>query len=282
MLIFLTYTPVSAQLVEMVFGPLDGESAGVLYADLDQTIEVDLWMRTGPGISVVWFDIPMSSNDVYVDDDSREGGDYCQLLHTWDDVGFLSPNPDPVHSGYTNQSFLGIEFIEPDCDNGIITDGEWWWIASFRMTTASSGPTGVALCDAYIEGYHPLNHYTSLGICVDGDDVHEIDHSEFELDFACLWFVESSCGYYVIGDYNGSGAFNVADIVDSYSKLKTGLPEPATVCECPPESGDFWAVAADVNNSCAFNVADVVDGYSFLKTGSPEPSPCGICPPGEP
>jgi hypothetical protein len=90
------------------------------------------------------------------------------------------------------------------------------------------------------------------------------------------------CGYYLIGDFNGSGGFNVADIVDSYSKLKTGLPEPALLCECPPNSGNEWAVAADVNNSCAFNVADIVDGYSFLKTGLPEPSPCGICPPGEP
>jgi hypothetical protein len=84
---------------------------------------------------------------------------------------------------------------------------------------------------------------------------------------------------YVIGDFNGSLLFNVADIVDSYSKLKTGAPEPAYLCECPPGSGDEWAVAMDLNNSCSFNVADVVAGYSKLKTGSPELVPCEECPP---
>jgi hypothetical protein len=88
-----------------------------------------------------------------------------------------------------------------------------------------------------------------------------------------------TCGDYLIGDYNGSGAFNVADIVDGYSRLKTGLPEPAYECECPYGSGNEWAVAMDVNNSCAFNVADIVDGYSKLKTGSPELEPCEECPP---
>jgi hypothetical protein len=73
--------------------------------------------------------------------------------------------------------------------------------------------------------------------------------------------------------------FNVADIVDGYSRLKTGLPEPGQVCECPPGSGNEWAVAMDVNNSCAFNVADIVDGYSKLKTGLPDLEPCEDCPP---
>jgi len=90
------------------------------------------------------------------------------------------------------------------------------------------------------------------------------------------------CGYYVVGDFNGSGTFNIADIVESFSNLKTGLPDPALLCECPPGSGNEWAVAMDVNGSCGFNVADIVSGFSYLKTGSPEPTPCGICPPGEP
>lgn len=92
----------------------------------------------------------------------------------------------------------------------------------------------------------------------------------------------SSCGYYVIGDYNGSLSFNVADVVDAFSRLKTGLPEPALLCECPAGSGNFWAVAMDVNNSCAFNVADIIDGFSRLKTGSPILAPCAMCPPQQP
>jgi hypothetical protein len=280
--VLLAYAPVSAQLVEMVFGPLEGDSSGILFADFDQTIDVDLWIRTAPGISIIGFHIPMSSRDEYIRSNSREGGELCELLYTWDGADFWDSNPDPI-GGYTSQSFVGIEsFIETDCYNGIWTEGEWWWIASFRMTTVSSGPTGIPLCNTFKEGYEPYNYYTSLGYCLDGVIFGEIDPAEIILNYACLWFNAIACSEYTVGDYNGSGAFNVADIIDSYSRLKTGLPEPASICECPPESGEFWAVATDVNNSCAFNVADIVDGYSFLKTGSPEPSPCELCPPGEP
>jgi hypothetical protein len=229
-------------------------------------------------MSIVEIYIPLASNNIYIRSDSREGGEFCELLHTWDDVSFLPPNPDPVHSGYMNQSLFAIEFIMPDCDNGIITEGEWWWIASFRMTTLASAPMGTLLCDAFIEGFESEWNYTWMADCYTG----EISRSDIDLNFACLEFHGPSCGYYVIGDFNGSGAFNIADIVESFSNLKTGLPDPALLCECPPGSGNEWAVAMDVNNSCGFNVADIVSGFSYLKTGSPELTPCGICPPGEP
>ncbi|MEE9554970.1 MAG: hypothetical protein V3W18_11790 [candidate division Zixibacteria bacterium] len=90
------------------------------------------------------------------------------------------------------------------------------------------------------------------------------------------------CGFYVTGDYNGSESFNVADIISSFSKLKTGSPDAALPCECPQGSGNVWAVAMDVNNTCAFNVADVIAGFSKLKTGSPELIPCELCPPDSP
>ena len=90
------------------------------------------------------------------------------------------------------------------------------------------------------------------------------------------------CGPYVVGDFNGSGVFNIADIVNAFSKLKTGSPEPALLCECPAGGGNFWAVAMDVNASCVFNIADVVTGFSYLKTGAPLPVPCPDCPPGAP
>ncbi len=271
--ILIAYAPVSAQLVEIVFGPLDGDDAGILYADTNQTIDVDLWMRTAPGIRIIYINFPLSSGDEYIRNDSREGGEYCELLHTWDDVGFLSPNPDPLHSGYTNQSLLAIESLTNGCDNPIGTEGEWWWIASFRMTTVDNAPTGVPLCDALIEGADIYIEHAVLADCLIG----ELDQSDVALDFACLWF--DPCRNYVIGDFNGSGEFNIADIVDSFSKLKIDQPEAALICECPPESGDSWAIAADVNNSCSFNVTDVIAGFSKLKTGSPELVPCEACPP---
>lgn len=88
------------------------------------------------------------------------------------------------------------------------------------------------------------------------------------------------CGFYVVGDYNGNGHLNVADIVEMYSKLKTGSPVyPDLLCECPPGSGNFWPVRGDVNNSCKFNLADVV--ILCQRGWIPERPlrPCVHCPP---
>ncbi|MEE9555228.1 MAG: C25 family cysteine peptidase [candidate division Zixibacteria bacterium] len=85
---------------------------------------------------------------------------------------------------------------------------------------------------------------------------------------------------YIVGDYNGSESFNVADVIAAFSKLKTGAPVASYLCECPFGSGNIWAVAMDLNNSCNFNIADVIAGFSKLKVGFPEPVPCEDCPPG--
>ncbi|MEE9553171.1 MAG: sialidase family protein [candidate division Zixibacteria bacterium] len=89
----------------------------------------------------------------------------------------------------------------------------------------------------------------------------------------------TGCGYYAIGDFNGNDVFNVADIIEAFSKLKIGSPDPAYSCECPYGSGEEWAVVMDVNNSCGFNIADIIAGFSKLKTGEPELVPCEDCPP---
>jgi hypothetical protein len=88
---------------------------------------------------------------------------------------------------------------------------------------------------------------------------------------------EYPCGSYVVGDYNCSGQFNVADVVDMYSKLKTGSPVyPDCECDCEGD-GNIWPVGGDVNNSCTFNIADVVIAYRSLM--GPPLVPCELCPP---
>jgi len=94
----------------------------------------------------------------------------------------------------------------------------------------------------------------------------------------CNFHVGANC-HYVIGDWDGSGTMNIADIVDSFSNLKIGSPGPSYECECPAGSGNLWAVAMDVNETCTFNIADVVAAFSKLKTGLPDLLPCPDCPP---
>jgi len=92
----------------------------------------------------------------------------------------------------------------------------------------------------------------------------------------------SLCGPYVVGDYNGSGSSNVADVVDMWSKLKIGTPVyPYLLCECPP-GADPWPLRGDVNNSCNMNVSDIVWLFGKLKGQPNVLAPCAACPPGAP
>jgi len=108
--------------------------------------------------------------------------------------------------------------------------------------------------------------------------------SDYGLNF-CLTFAggggPSPCGDYVVGDFNNDNFFNVTDITNGFSQLKSGTsPNPPVLCTCieghfPPD----WAVAMDVNGNCAFNVADITDGFKRLKLGRPQENPCPECAP---
>jgi hypothetical protein len=149
-----------------------------------------------------------------------------------------------------------VDLYNSTCDN---TD-DWFW------ETGDNDPA------------HPLGQHWSPVDPPDG--AWNYDSSmDMALVLTCNYDVGGPCGDYVIGDYNCSGAANVADVVEMYSKLKTGSPTyPDCECDCEND-GNVWPVGGDVNNSCAMNVADVVALYSKLKTGEPELVPCLLCPP---
>jgi hypothetical protein len=271
------YNLTPAQTTKLIFGPRDGDDAGILYADTNEVIELDLWIRTVPDICLVGIHLPLSSNNLYIQSDSRDSGEIFYPLSEWGEVAFLPPNDDITNPGFVNQSLLAIEDLigDPPDYNCMLLWNNWFKWASYRVTTTVNASYDTLICDAFIEGYDPDNGDFVLVDFYRG----EMDRSMYEVEFACLMFAESVCGQYIIGDFNNSGDFNIADVTDSFSKLKTGSPEADLLCECPPESGGQWAVAMDVNNSCMFNIADVVTAYSKLKTGQPELIPCAYCPP---
>ena len=96
--------------------------------------------------------------------------------------------------------------------------------------------------------------------------------------FALVAFsgVANACQY-VVGDVNGSGAFNGLDVVWAINYYE-GEPPPPYSCECPPGSGRYWYVAGDVNSTCNFNGLDVTYMVGYFK-GGPAPIPCADCPP---
>ena len=257
--------PASAQepVVEIVYGPLENGHAGTIYADTNATIEVEVWFRTAPGISIWSMHLPLSSSDDYIV--SRNGGTLFHPLTEWQVWTFLDPVEDPNNVGYTNQGFVGYYWVQPDYEMGIHTEGEWWQVMSYTMTTALDIELEVPYCDAFIEGFDPNNG----GPVLVNFPAGELDRSEYTIEYPCLQF-SNTCDFYIPGDFNGSGEFNVADIVESFSNLSTGAPEGGLICECPPGSGNGWAVAMDVNNNCVFNVADVVVAYQRLAFGQIE------------
>ncbi len=269
----ITYGSATAQTTKLVFGPLDGDNAGVIRAYENATVDVDVWIRTEPGIRIVGFHLPLSSNDEYIS--SRDDGTFEDSLSGWAEVYFLSPNDDPENEGYTNQSILAMCDFPGEC-NPIETNGEWRKIATYRMTSGSAEQYDIPFCDAFIEG---VNNDHGGMVLVDFDQ-GELDPSQYELDFACLRF-EQFCGDYILGDYNGSGSVNIADLITAYSYLITCSPDAVVMCQCPPGQGEEFAVAFDLNNSCTFNIADV---YAFSRYLPDMPwmlEPCEYCQPPE-
>ncbi len=165
------------------------------------------------------------------------------------------------------------------CDLGSYNATEVYVLDHFAYV--ANEISGLAIVSVY-DPNHPylVATYDTPG---EGNDISVVDEHIFLADRNSLSIFEfqstGACNYFV-GDYNGNRAFNIADIISAFSKLKTGSPDASLLCECPPGSGDIWAVAMDLNNSCSFNVADVIVGFSKLKTGEPELVPCELCPPG--
>jgi len=259
-----------AQTTKLIFGPRDGENAGVIRAYGSASVDVDVWIRTEPGIQIVGLHLPLSSNSEYIG--SRDDGSFLYPLDEWDDAQFLAPNDDPVNDGYTNQSILGVCDSLGGCDP-IETDGQWWKIAAYKMTAGPAPQFDTPYCDAFIEGHHPENG----GIVLTDYQQGELDPSQYEVEFACLQF-EEFCGGYVKGDYSGNGVVNVADLVSAFSYLETGAPEGGVMCQCPPGQGLEFAVAFDLNNTCTFDLVDICvfirhwpNPYMFI--------PCEYCAP---
>ena len=274
----LIYGSAFAQITKLVFGPLEGNNAGVLRTYENAAVDVDLWIRTEPGIKIVGFHIPLSSYDSVIQIDTLEESSLIDPLPWWDSKLFLSPNPDPMIEGYTNHSILALKDFspgeDPDSIDAINTRGEWWKIMSFKMTAESPGQFDIPFCDAFVEGYHPDNG----GLVLIDLEQGEMNRADYEVEFACLRF-ERFCGDYIMGDYNGNGSVNTSDILAAYSYLTTCSPSAAVMCQCPPGRGEEFPPSFDLNNSCTFNMADF---YLFLQLSPHVPElaqPCEYCKP---
>ena len=212
-------------------------------------------------------------------------------LILWDDAGGAPGAPIYTFDATLNSEaatgrvwFSRPEFMMSVSFSDVTLDPGTYWLEmhvvgpenAFAMAMSNDG-----IGDEIIGSQCWVN-YEDFGGLLPGSDVFG---TEYGLNF-CLTFTggggEFPCGHYVLGDYNGSEVFNIADVIAAFSKLQTGSPDAANLCECPPGGGIIFAIAMDVNGNCAFNLADVIVAFSKLQTGSPELDGCDLCPPAPP
>lgn len=152
-----------AQSNRIVFGPLEGDDAGVLTVSAGDEIELEMWVRTDPDnpVPIVGISHALMSEDVLIS--VRSGVEIDPLFSppNWEMVFVDGPfvhNPDdnhPIPEGHTCeiQNALYVVF-QPPVGDPLDTQGEWVYYGAFLMTVNPAAPGG----DTYYpfsEGWYP-------------------------------------------------------------------------------------------------------------------------------
>ncbi len=136
----------SAQSNKIVFGPLEGDDAGVLTVRNGEDIEIEVWVRTDPSnpAPIVALTIGLLSNDSIIAERN------CAVFnpdYDWEYMGCDGPfrhdpdDPFPIPEGHTLEfiwAYCSI-FYPEGCDT-LDTGGEWDYFASFLMVCNTSVP----------------------------------------------------------------------------------------------------------------------------------------------
>jgi len=153
----------SAQSNRLVYGPLVGDDAGdILVINAGDAIEVEMWVRTDPGIDVPFVGV----NHSLMTEDAviaiRNGAtwdpDYGRpnWEMTWIDGPFIHDDSDdfPIPEDHTSESAVALYSVTGDPPGDPLdTGGEWDFYGTFTMVTNEDAEDGE--CNPFSSGWYP-------------------------------------------------------------------------------------------------------------------------------
>jgi hypothetical protein len=262
---------------KIVFGPLEGDEAGVLTVRNADDIEIEMWVRTDPDnpTPVIGIYHGLLSEDAIIA--VRNGAVINPLydMPNWESVWVDGPyihNPNdnyPIPLGYTCEMQCALWCVFDPCYNPLDTQGEWDYYGAFLMTCN----TDVPIEDTYYPfsmGWYPQSGQGTewaFEVPPGGSVVPEQDY--------CGLYFETDACIYIPGDVNHNGeALEMADVLAMIAGYR-GTMGPFYDCNC---GVDRFMATADPNGNCVANeLSDVVIEMAAYR-GLAEVSGCPDCP----
>jgi hypothetical protein len=265
---------------KIVFGPLEGDSAGVLTVHNGEHIEIEMWVHPdgdNPG-PIIGLAHALMSEDAIIAE--RNGTIINPRFDepNWEQVFLDGPyvhDPQdifPVPEGCTTEIQCGLCSIYPPCPIiHILPDSVWTYYGSFLMVCNNNVPTGQTYYP-FSEGWYPHSGQGTSWAFEAGGVVPQ-------QDFCGLYFEEIIPCNYIPGDCNHNGVpVELADVLVMINSYR-GVGVPFFQCDCglDPLRPDFPATA-DPNGNCTPNeLNDVVTEIGAYR-GTSEVSGCPDCP----
>ncbi len=271
----------SAQSNKIVFGPLEGDEAGVLTVHNSEAIGIEMWVRTDPDnpTPIIATAHGLMSENVIIVERNRMDPEPEYNSLPWaqffiDGPYVYDPQYDfPIPEGWTCE-MQGALCCDLPGDPGprLDTQGEWDLYGTWLMVTNTEIATEQTYFP-FVEGWYPHSGFGTSWVFEWGDDWVEPDKSY------CGLYFESNICVYLPGDCDHNGfPIELTDVLAMIGFYRGGI-EPDYLCECSEDPTVYnFAATADPNGNCAPNeLLDVVTEIAAYR-GTMTASGCPDCP----
>ena len=264
----------------LVYGPLEGDDAGVLTVHDGQDIQIEMWVRTDPENPAPFVGVVhgLMSEDAIIAERNEAEIDPEYDVPNWEQVfvdGPYTHNPNdafPIPEGHTCQIQVAFYTIfDPPVGDPLNTQGEWDYYGAFLMTCNTDVPNDNTYYPFQM-GWYPQSSMATRWYF----EMPPGGWSQPEQDYCGLYFEQNPCEY-IPGDCDHNGiSLELSDVITMIGTYRGTVPVPF-ICPCPPDDDEF-AATADPNGNCIPNeLNDVVTEIAAYR-GTAGASGCPDCP----